>query len=352
MRIVLVTRGHPLLRWVIDEAARLGLEVEARPSPECAEGYYNISPTPLPEGCPGARVPHIGMVPDFLLAADRHNLWGDPEKALHVAAYERLSMIRASYRPAFSLGSLGVPSRPPPVLVAAEVYVRPGTPICDLASRRMSEGADLIVLGLDSWDRGLVQDYIEAVARCSKLYPVMADPGSEELMVRALEAGAHGGMSVTPEAVSGLPAHVRDEKAIVVLAMGGPREAVRAARRLARPILDPVLQPLVWPGLSRGLLRLERLAGEWEGPIMAGVNNVYELVDADTTGSIPVLVGLAAELGVSIVLATEESPKSYGAVLLSRMSADLASLALYYRSPPKDYPIRLLLARDKRVPMP
>lgn len=352
MRIVLVTRGHPLLPSVLEEARRLGFRVEASPEPDCSGRSYNVSPSPLPRGCPGARVPHLGMVPDFLAAADRHGLWGDPERAVHVAAVERLRRIRSSYEPAFRAGPVGIPSRPPPVLVAAEVYVRPGGRACEEAARRYGEGADIIVLGLDRWDREAVTNYMEAVARCSRRYPVMADPGGVELMVEALEAGAHGGMSVTPGAVRGLPGHVRDEKAVVVLAMEDPGEAVRAAGLLSRPILDPVLQPLVWPGLSGGLERLRALSAVWSGPIMAGVNNVYELLDADATGSIPVLVGLAAEMGVSIVLATEESAKSYGAVLLARMSADLASLALYYRSPPKDYPIRLLIARDKRVPTP
>ncbi len=355
-RLVLVAppwAGLERLKPVARELEERGYPVRIAGEPDCGGEAYNLSWRRLPEGCPGAWVPHLGMIVDVVACLERSGLWGEPERAVAGCLLERLREMRKA-RAAYKVKGLGVPLRPPPVLVAGELYVRDSVEsVCREAERRAGEGADLIVLGLDRWGRGAEERFLEAVSACSRRLPVpvLADPGRLGLLGPSHSAGAGGVMSVRPGEEGRLPEHVRSEAIVVVLADRSPGEAVRAAGRLAMPVLDPVIMPPLL-GLHRSLERLSLLAHAWRGPIMAGVNNAYELIDADPTGTIPMLVSLAAEGGASIVLATEESPKTYGATLLARLSADLASLALYYGSPPKDYPIRLLHTKHKNIPMP
>nr|MEB3861379.1 hypothetical protein [Desulfurococcales archaeon] len=189
--------------------------------------------------------------------------------------------------------------------------------------------------------------------------PVGVDSGLDlGFMEWALDVGAVLGMSLTRDMLGRVPRRLREEKAFVVIprALGGAGDRVRELEAAYReavgmgytlPILDPVLQPLVMPGALEGLIAARGLRG-LGAPIMLGINNVYELLDADTTGSIPVLASLAAEAGASIILVSEESRKALGATLEARIAADMASIALKWKTPPKDLGLNLLVSKEKR----
>jgi dihydropteroate synthase-like protein len=172
-------------------------------------------------------------------------------------------------------------------------------------------------------------------------------------MISGLEAGAVVGMSVLPHLLDKVPRHVAEEKGFVVL-VNNPSETSKQILRKHtergwKLIVDPVMYPSVYPGTLPSLMRAYTLKKEVKMPILLGINNVYELMDADTTGTIPLLTALSAEAGASILLVTEQSDKAKGSLLEARIAADLISLSLYYSTPPKDYPLRLLVAKQKRL---
>ncbi len=258
---------------------------------------------------------------------------------------------------AFRLGGVPLPLRPPPILVASEVYVR----ACDAESVagevywRMLEGADIVSLG---WDGSVsLECYWRVLRRLLDEVPgpVAADPGRPELAVKAAEMGAGLSLSLTPESLELVPSRLREEAAFVVIATGGPSALERAAAR-ARELgfesllLDPVLRPPGSPGSLAPLCAAGEAARRAGYPLMLGVNNVVEMMDADTTGSTALAVALAAEAGASLVLVGEESTKARGSTWEAWVAAAMASLSIYWRKPPKDLGLDLLLAKRKGLP--
>ena len=81
--------------------------------------------------------------------------------------------------------------------------------------------------------------------------------------------------------------------------------------------------------------------------MMMGFCNVSELLDADSPGVNALLACLAAELGVSLVLTTEESPKTRRSTYEAGVALKMASLALLEHKTPKDLGLDLLVLKDK-----
>lgn len=81
---------------------------------------------------------------------------------------------------------------------------------------------------------------------------------------------------------------------------------------------------------------------------LMGTGNITELLDADSPGVNAVLTGLAAELGISLLLTTEVSPKTRGAVWELHRAAQMMYLARRRRAHPKDLGIDLLLFKSKK----
>ena len=255
---------------------------------------------------------------------------------------------------AYEIGGLRVPWKPPPILVISEVYACRGDTLAE-AEYRVESGADAIALGRTS--DASPQCYLRELEELleSLNVPVAADPGDLGLLTRSLEMGAQIGMSLTRATLDAIPRRLRGEAAYVIVASDGDPsgELVKAAkeayeRGYTMLVLDPIAYPPVYPGLlyrlnAAGTLSKERLA-----PVMLGISNVVEMLDADTQGSTALAVALAAEAGVSLILTGEESTKARGNTLEARIASDLVSAAKVLKTPPKDLGLSLILAKSKR----
>ncbi len=116
-------------------------------------------------------------------------------------------------------------------------------------------------------------------------------------------------------------------------------------------IADPLCDPLINPGLTRALQAYAKFGKQQPNvPMLMGVGNVTELLDADSPGVNALLAGMATELGVSVLLTTEVSPKTKGAVWETHRAAQMMHLARRRRASPKDFGIDLLLLKPKRFP--
>ena len=296
--------------------------------------------------------PSLHAVRDVLDTLRAEEILRDPEAAL----YKTTAVLASSYRGLkHSLIASGtIPSRPPPVMIAADYY--PGD--VNGALRLYAEGADIVVVSASrrGW-RSIVEKLVAAGV------PTGVDAGLDASVAsEAADMGAMLVMSLTPEILDEIPARLRGRPWWVLIPSRldpDPGERARIlsstaskASRLGykRLVLDPVAQPLVEPGFLTPLYAA-RLLADMPHPVMLGLNNVYEMADADTTGSIPVLVALAFEAGASMVLASEESTKARGAVLEAASASFMAYLASRWRTTIKDLGVRLLLAKEKRNPM-
>ncbi len=85
--------------------------------------------------------------------------------------------------------------------------------------------------------------------------------------------------------------------------------AAEAMDRMGRPyILDSILDPIPF-GLAASLVRYAELRRRLpEARILMGIGNVTELTEADSTGVNATLFGIIAELGITDVLAVQQSP--------------------------------------------
>lgn len=318
-------------------------------------GIIIAPPAYKPRGdCKGKIVtvfPSLQAVKDSLDALGAEEILRDPEAAL----YKTTAILALSYREhkRSLIGSGMIPSRPPPVMVAADYY--PGD--VNGALRLYTEGADIVVVSASrrGW-RSIVEKLVDSGV------PTGVDAGLDASVAsEAADMGAMLVMSLTHGTLDEIPARLRGRPWWVLIPSRLDPDPGERARRLLstaseasrlgykKLLLDPVAQPLVEPGFLTPLYAARLLAGT-SYPVMLGLNNVYEMADADTTGSIPVLVSLAFEAGASVVLASEESTKARGAVLEAASASFMVYLASRWRTTIKNLGVRLLLAKEKRNP--
>ncbi|MCE4622054.1 MAG: hypothetical protein F7B19_01910 [Desulfurococcales archaeon] len=314
--------------------------------------------TRRPQGeCLKIRVPHLTLLVPLLRKAssDWCSFINDPETFYHRFLLEESIRIYEDFEPAWT-GTPVLPRHPPPILIASEIYVHSMEIFRRELKRRTSQGADIVVVGADKYTNR--QDYISAVREATVDHIVFVDPMGLITPQEAYHYGATGWMSITPCEMEAVDESIREDLAFVII----PRRLSSAHERynelktaiktgeslgFKKMILDPVLQPAISPGVMEGFYAALLLRRDGFGPLMLGINNVFELLDADTSGSIGLLVSLAAESGSSLVLVSEESAKSRGATIEAVVASRMASLALYYGSPPKDFPFRLFMVKEK-----
>ncbi|WNY25050.1 dihydropteroate synthase-like protein [Methanolapillus millepedarum] len=83
-------------------------------------------------------------------------------------------------------------------------------------------------------------------------------------------------------------------------------------------------------------------------PILFGVGNVTELIDADSPGANALLSVIASECGASILFTPEASAKTKGSVSELKKAADMVLASKIRSSAPKDLGIDLLYLKEKR----
>ncbi len=86
-----------------------------------------------------------------------------------------------------------------------------------------------------------------------------------------------------------------------------------------------------------------------EIPMLLGVGNITELMDADSIGINAVLAAIASELEIDLLFTTEASPKTKGSVGELSMAARMMYLSKKRKQYPKDLGIDLLYLKEKRI---
>ncbi|NVM03720.1 MAG: dihydropteroate synthase-like protein [Candidatus Helarchaeota archaeon] len=125
---------------------------------------------------------------------------------------------------------------------------------------------------------------------------------------------------------------------------------IQTAKQLGfqKIIADPLLEAPINPGLFNSLEAYYSFRkSDSNIPLMFGIGNVIELIDADGVGVNAIFACLAFELKVSVFLTTEYSTKTRGTVNELSHSLKMAFLANKRNMVPKDLPITVLKSKSK-----
>ncbi|MEM4297849.1 MAG: DUF4346 domain-containing protein, partial [Nitrososphaerota archaeon] len=113
---------------------------------------------------------------------------------------------------------------------------------------------------------------------------------------------------------------------------------------------DLILDPIHSPSLVESIVAYyEFRKRDPDLPLLMGVANVVELIDADSVGMNALLAGIASELGIGILLTTEVSDKTKSSVSELVTATKMMYLAKKRSSVPKDLSFNLLRLKEKRI---
>jgi dihydropteroate synthase-like protein len=112
---------------------------------------------------------------------------------------------------------------------------------------------------------------------------------------------------------------------------------------------DLVVEPLLNPGLLESLKAYQLFHQKQpDVPLLFGVGNAVELIDADSPGVHASLISLAREVGVNMLHVPEYSVKARGSVSEAVRASQMVFLAEMRGTVIKDLGLDLLILKEKR----
>ncbi|MCP8304972.1 MAG: dihydropteroate synthase-like protein [archaeon] len=257
-----------------------------------------------------------------------------------------------------------------PVRIMAEIVDAPrltDEEIIKRAKYYASSGADIIDIGMiagecrpDDAERAVkaVRSTVDSLISIDTMDPREAEA--------AVSAGADLILSVDGGNVEEMASFASDTTVVVIPTnyrkqlfpeeplerVGLIEENIRKARSLGMNniVADLILNPVISPGVVNSIVAFyEFERRNPEIPLLMGVGNVTELMDADTIGVNALLTGVASELGVGILLTTEVSDKARGSVRELSLASPLMFLAKRRSSVPKDLGLDVLFMKEKKL---
>jgi dihydropteroate synthase-like protein len=254
-----------------------------------------------------------------------------------------------------------------PMRVMAEIVDAPLMPseeIQRLAKRYVKLGASIIDVGMIAGesrpdDARRAVDAVKAAVNV----PVSIDTLDPVEAREAVSAGADLILSVDAGNVEELAAFASDVAVVAIptnqregyfpkevnARVAFLEEIIGKARKLGitRILADLIVEP---SNLLRSFVSFRAFAERHpDVPLFLGASNFTELIDADSVGVNAVLACLSSEVGASVLLATEKSPKAKGTVREMVTASKMMFLAKKRGSVPKDLGLDLLVLKDKRL---
>jgi len=275
-------------------------------------------------------------------------------------------------KPHIEVDGLLIPVDPPPIMVISEVteaHLLSEDELIRTVRRRIEEGADILGLGFQAGvaNPEKVKNFVKLIKREFD-FPLVLDSIIPSEIVAGVEAGADMVMSLEAGNIRKVADKIQRIPAVVIpydSRRGFFARNVEDKLRLLEMniktafehnvknlIADPVLEPI---NLSGPTGTFQSLMAYWmfkrerpEIPMLMGLCNVAELIDADSIGVNALLTMLAAEIEASLVLVVEKSVKTMGSTAEAKIAAQMATIAREKRIPPKDLGLNLLIFKDKR----
>ncbi len=257
-----------------------------------------------------------------------------------------------------------------PIRIVAEITDAPARPdkeLVTMSRRYVASGATIIDLGMiaNAPDSKAAKHTVKVVQRAVPV-PISIDSSDPKEIAAAIKAGASLVLSIDRDNMTAIPKSLRQKAAFVIIPVtqAGQQLPTSAEDRLQQMkinldaaqklgythlIADLLCDSLVTPGLSQAIHAYTLFADRYPSiPLLLGAGNVTELLDADSIGVNALLAGMASELGATLMLTTEVSHKTRGAVWELHRAAQMMFLAQQRQTSPKDLGIDLLLLKTKR----
>jgi len=271
--------------------------------------------------------------------------------------------LKACDRGCVVVGDVAVPSVPPPIRVASEIPEasrRSVDEVVDEVGRRLNFGADIVVLEFSyETDPETVRRIVGAVKERFSA-PVGIDAYRLSEIIAGVDAGADIVVNVGLSTAEKIDEVLRDVAVVAVPLTDGwlPNSvadraliAERTVQTLRSRGVEKIVVDLVLdspPNLFASLLGYYEFKKKYpEIPLAANVDNVVEMVDADSIGINALLTLLAQEVGVSMLLTAERNPRSTGSTLELKASSQLAALSHTKGFPPRDLGVELFVVKDR-----
>jgi len=285
---------------------------------------------------------------------------------------EKTEMSIAS-KPHIDVDGMLIPVDPPPIRVISEVteaHLLTEEELIRTVRRRIEEGADIIGLGFQAGvaNPEKVRNFVRLIKREFD-FPMILDSIIPSEIIAGVEAGVDMIMSLEAGNIRKVADKIQQIPAVVIPYDSRRKFFARTVEDKLRLlemniqsaykhnvknlIVDPVLEPINLSG-SAGTFQSLRAYHMFkhkipEMPMLMGLCNVAELIDADSIGVNALLTMLAAEIRVSLVLIVEKSVKTAGSTAEAKIAAQMAAIAREKGTPPKDLGLNLLMFKDKRM---
>lgn len=249
-----------------------------------------------------------------------------------------------------------------PMQVLAEIPDAPLLSKEELKSKAkyyLNSGANIIDIGMISGvDRSSKIKNIVKTIKSVVNVPLSIDSMNKKEILAAVDAGVDLVLSIGVDNMD--IADSIDVPFVLVPVDKKGRLPLRAAERVKKLeelvksigdkkiILDPVLSPLN-NGFVESIKAFSLLKEKHPKiPVMMGVGNVTELIDADSHGINALIAGIASEIGVELLFTVEASVKTQGCVSELSTAAKMMYLAKTQKKNPKDLGLDLLEIKEKK----
>jgi dihydropteroate synthase-like protein len=252
-----------------------------------------------------------------------------------------------------------------PMRVLAEIVDAPlltDEEIMQKATERVQKGANIVDVGMFA-GKASPEDAKRAVLAVKSVVdvPVSIDTLNPEEIKAAIEAGVDLILSIDEGNMEELAPYAKHLPAVIIPSNQRlgifPRTVEARVQTLNRLIKkaqalgyekiigDLILEPT---NIVDSFSAFRAFAEQNPNlPLLIGVSNVTELFDADSVGINALLARLSSEVGVDILLVTEESLKTKGTISETALASKMMFLAKKRGSAPRDLGLDLLILKDR-----
>ena len=265
---------------------------------------------------------------------------------------EEIEKIEDEGNYAFEINGVKIPKFPPPFKIFIELDASMDEEFLMEEAERVKEYVDIIVLGFPNGHEK-VEEVRSKVKKLTDLgYKVAIDSASVKELIEGAKAGADFIFNLNEENLEDLD--VIKDKAFVIAPLSTENRAevtyqiYKKARNkgFEKLILDPVLSPPMF-GLVDSIIEYKKLRSMADAPILMGILNVTELIDADSVGVNALLTAIAGEIGIGNLLVMEHN-KTRWSSYETRVASTMIGLAIKKKTLPKDLGLDLLILKDKK----
>ncbi|RLI03023.1 dihydropteroate synthase-like protein [Candidatus Bathyarchaeota archaeon] len=256
-----------------------------------------------------------------------------------------------------------------PMRVMGEIVNAPTLSLDEVSKRALyfeSQGANIIDIGMlaSNPKPKLIPKIINTIRETVDL-PISIDTLNVDEIKASIDTGVDMILSLDFGNMEAIAPLVSNE-AVVVLPTNMsrgilPKKAEERVKRLSEAvkilqevgvqkiISDLVVEPLLTPGLLEGLKAYQLFnQSHPQIPLLFGVGNAVELIDADSPGVHAAMIALAREAGSCILHVPEYSVKAKGSVSEAVHASRMMFLAEKRGTVLKDLGLDLLLLKEKR----